>query len=203
MEASTGAVRTATDSSPSQPDPELGLSKGRAAVEKVAQAADSRDSKRELEALGAETHADALEWLLSDEAEDEAVGLKTLEVDISGPGSPPRWVRWTIKPIGADEMKEARKRAQGGLNRAERRRSPNQDIELSEVNLHVLVAATVEPDLVAAAQTKGIADPSVIVRHRFRRKPGLVDQLANEVYAISGYEDEVVRDAPELRAARG
>ena len=203
MEAATGTtVRTANTADADESQSDLGLSKGREAVEKVAEAADSRASQKELAALDAETHADALEWLLSDEAEDESVGMKRLEVDISGPGSPPRWITWTIKPIGADEIKECRKRA-SGVNRDARRRSPQAEVELAEVNLHVLVAATVEPDLVEAAQKKGIADPSIIVRHRFRAKPGVVDQLANEVYAISGYEDDVVRDAVELRAARG
>jgi hypothetical protein len=53
------------------------------------------------------------------------------------------------------------------------------------------------------ARQKGIADPAMVLRHRFRRKPGLIDQLAAIVLERSGYDDDAIRDAVEVRAGNG
>ena len=35
----------------------------------------------------------------------------------------------------------------------------------------------------------------MVLKHRFRRKPGLIDQLAGRIMDLSGYDEEDVREA--------
>lgn len=151
------------------------------------------------EKLEAEVHRDALDWLLSDEPDEYA--YEKFEIDVAPPGSKdPVWLVWTLRALNADELKAARRLA-SGANRQQRRKASGEEADLSEINLRIVTLATVAPDLHQAAQAKGYADPSHVLKHRFRNKPGIIDQLASKVLTISGYEEEAIRDAVEVRAA--
>jgi hypothetical protein len=80
-------------------------------------------------------------------------------------------------------------------------------VDATEAGLRTVVYGTVEPDLAEAARRKGLTAPDPawgpmqIVKHRFRHKPGLVDQLTAEIFDISGFDEEDVRETKEVKAA--
>ena len=160
-------------------------------IEKLAQpSGDKRASATEL--------LDATEWLLGDEeAEEDA--LKTLEINV-GSSEHKKIVQWTIRAIEPDEMRTIRRRAMG-MNRGQRRRAgTDQQIDDFQANLLIVTEATVVPDVREVARSKGIADPSGVVLTRFRRKPGLIDQIAAEIMLFSGWDEDDIQDK-EVEAA--
>lgn len=154
--------------------------------------------------LSAEQHMDALEWLLADE-EDEVELTKSLDINI-GTSQAKRWVTWVIKPVDQEVLRSIQ---QATTNRRQRRAGQTGDIDAETASLRTIVFGTVEPDLVKAAQTKGLEAPDPawgpmqVVKHRFRHKPGLLDQLTAEIFDISGFDEEDVRESKEVKAAQG
>ena len=143
--------------------------------------------------------ADATDWLLSDTEDAEEIAVKTVELNVGTPEHR-KVIEWTFRAISGDEMRVVQRRAQQGTS--SRRRAMTQgETDNAYANLLVVTEATVHPDLRAAAQSKGIADPAEVVRHRFQRKPGLIDQLAAEIMLFSGYDEDDLQDAKEVRAA--
>lgn len=139
-----------------------------------------------------ETEIDATEWLLSTElVGEEAEPEPTLcKLNIGTPEKR-QIVEWWVRPLDGDSFKAFRQRAMGS-NRSARRASPGavvQEMDDQLYHLLVVTAATVTPDLRAAAKAKNVADPSLIVKHRFRHKPGLVTQISGVVSDISGYDE--------------
>lgn len=154
--------------------------------------------------LPPEAQQDALEWFLSDE---EMPMNKTINVNIGTPDSP-RLVAWTIKAIDGEQIKHARKMAEEGGSRASRRRQTGAVVEVDaqEANARIVVAGTEYPDLREVAQVKqqraGFQErrpdpdaPAVeVLKWRLRHKPGLIDQLAGEILALSGYDDDDIQE---------
>ena len=138
-------------------------------------------------------HSAALEWLLSDEPDAEGEYEHTIEVNV-GTADKERFIEWTIRPVDLDELRRIRRQATG--SRAARRAGADGFDEVAG-NLRVVIAGTVEPDLVAAAREQNTS-PDFVLRARFSRKPGLLAQIAGEIMALSGYDDEDVR---EVKAA--
>lgn len=152
----------------------------------------------------AEQADEALAWLLSDEGGDGSFITKVLELNIAG-GSAERWIKWTIRSVDRDVLRSIQRAAAG--NRSQRRQG-NTDPDAGEANLRIVANATIAPDLDAVVARKGIGeapDPMyariTVLRHRFRDKPGLIDQIAGEVLDLSGYDDEDVRESQEVKAA--
>lgn len=156
---------------------------------------------------------DALSWLLADDDEGEDTRVETWQFNI-GTEEMPEWIDWTIRPVDADTMNAMRQRVRG--NRTQRRArggSGEADFDVQQFNLMMVVAATVEPNLQEAATAKNVATadpfdgPVVLLKHRFRNKPGIVDQIAQKVMLFSGYDEDDARRAttPEavmVRAAK-
>lgn len=143
--------------------------------------------------------ADATDWLLSDAEDEEDIATKTVELNIGTPEHR-KVIEWTFRAISSDEMRIVQRRAQQGTS--SRRRAMTQgETDNAYANLLVVTEATIHPDLRGAAQSKGIADPAEVLRHRFQRKPGLIDQLAAEIMLFSGYDEDDLQDAKEVRAA--
>jgi len=152
--------------------------------------------------LTAEQHVDALEWLLADEEEDDSGFTRTLELNI-GTAGVKVWMTWVIRPVDRETLRALRESG----NRRQRRAGQFREVDTDEASLRIIATATVEPDLVEAARRKGIEAPDPafgpmeIIQHRFRRKPGLVDQVVGEIFDLSGYDEEDVREAKEVKAA--
>lgn len=137
--------------------------------------------------LTAQEATSALDWFLSD-SPNEASGLqKVVEVNV-GSAENPHWIAWRIRAVDMDELRHIQKISE----RAAGRKGEDDMVG----TLKVIVAGTVDPDLSAATLQKGgIADPAMALRQRFRHKPGLLGQIAGEIMAISGFDDEDVREA--------
>ena len=133
----------------------------------------------------------ALEWFLStDPEEDDEV--TTIEINV-GTADKPRFIPWTIRSIDLDVLRRIRRQAMSG-NRAARR-AGGQEVDEIAANLRIILEGTVKPDIAAAARELGIADPATALRLRFKRKPGLLGQIAAEIMSLSGYDEEDVREA--------
>lgn len=133
----------------------------------------------------------ALEWLLSDTEED---GDNTLTFELNVGGAKPgqeHMIRWTIQPVDGELIRRIRRNAVAGR---QGRRNAQEGGDNEMVNRRLVVAGTVEPNISQAAQQLGIADPAMVVERRFRRKPGLIQQLAVEILSLSGYDDDDVRE---------
>jgi hypothetical protein len=141
---------------------------------------------------------EATAWFLSDEEEEET---ELVQLNI-GSAEEPRWINWTIRSVDAEVLRRIQR---SGQSRAQRRRGGGMnvaDVDMQEANVRIVVEGTVRPDLVQIAHKKGVpesADPAsaaiTVLKHRFRRKPGLIDQLAGRIMDLSGYDEEDVREA--------
>lgn len=168
---------------------------------------------REAQALPAEDVVDAMEWLLGDEMAGGVQGSQTWKVNI-GSDDNPRYTEWTITALDADTLNTIRAQSRSvptAANRAARRatRGVEGEIDVYEMNLRMVAAATVYPDLRDAAKKRGLeaADPILgpveLLRGMFRLKPGIVSQLAGFIMQFSGYDEEdVVRSTPEITMVR-
>jgi hypothetical protein len=182
-------------------EPEETADSGRDAVEVAAK------SPGHARNLSDEAKMDALEWLLTDTDEDDSPVTQKWQFNV-GTEDVPIWIDWVIRPIDADTMTALREQARGA-NRQQRRAARETDIDVSLFNLRMVATATVEPDLRVAAERKGVvsADPLYgaveLLKHKFRGKPGIVDQIASKVMLLSGYdEDDLRRATPETTMVR-
>ena len=157
----------------------------------------------------------ALDFFLSEEGQavlEEEV-THTLVLNFGGPTDedwrvidpdrPPRKILWTIKPVEETVITRIFREAAGagGQNRAQGRRARGPADE--NTNLRIVAAGTADPAPEAVAQATGIADPTTAFKAWFRRKPGLITQVADAILDLSGFNDDDVRDAREVRAAQG
>jgi hypothetical protein len=160
----------------------------------VAEAA-KLDGKQKTD-LPPEVEDAALAWFLDDE---EPEFTRTLELNV-GTDEDPKWIPWTIRALDADEIRRLNKQSEGG-NRAGRRGLNTGERDPDLASRRIVCAATVKPDLVEVAKAKGVQvahgdalwAPMQVLAWRFRAKPGLIIQLANDVFGLSGYDDEDIR----------
>lgn len=157
----------------------------------VKAAAESKNPDR----LDPATQQSALDWFLSSEpigGKDGDITVVRLNV---GSEDEPRWIEWKLRPIELDALRSIRKRA---ANTREARRTGN--IDEFRVNLEIVAAATVEPNLAQAAEQMG-GDPVETLRARFYNRPGYITQLAGKVLTASGFDEEDVQDTTQVAAA--
>jgi hypothetical protein len=143
-----------------------------------------------------ETADAALDWLLSDEP-DETGETLPLELNIgSAREGQEKWITWMIQPVDGEVIRRIRRQSTSG--RAARR-AGQQGGDDDQANRRIVVAGTAAPNVVEAANQRGLADPASLIELKFRRKPGLVQQLVVEILSLSGYDDDDVR---EVQAAK-
>lgn len=144
---------------------------------------------------------DATEWLLGAVSDTEDIThVLTLNV---GSHAKQHKINWTIKALDGAVIRRIREEAAG--NRAARRQGGASLLADSnrafQANVKVVVEGTVKPDLKAVAAQRGLAAATLLIEEGFRRKQGMVDQVAAEIMALSGYDDDDVQDAVEQGAA--
>lgn len=200
----TNDLRFQEGAEAAEPDERAGVPK---AIEKASVGV------REAQVLEPEEVVDAMEWLLGDEMAGGTQGEQTWKVNV-GTDEHPRWVEWTISALDADTMNQIRAQARVSptANRAARRAQRGADaseVDMYEMNLRIVAAATIYPDLRDAAEKRGLAaadpvyGPVELLRGMFRLKPGIVSQIAGFVMQFSGYDDDdVVRATPEITMVR-
>lgn len=165
------------------------LTDGAEAVKKVA------ESKKP-DKVDPAVQQSALDWFISSEPiGGKDGGLTTVRLNV-GTEDAPRWIEWKLRAIELDALRSIRKRA---ANTREARRTGN--IDEFRVNLEIVAAATVEPDLGAAAEALGSGDPVETLRQRFYNRPGYITQLAGKVLTASGFDEEDVQDTTQVAAA--
>lgn len=133
----------------------------------------------------ADERSSATAWFLEADAEDDFTSSFQLNVGVSEE----KWITWTVRPVDRDTIDKLRKTY----------REKDGEVDASAVNLRIAVEGTVDPDLMSPAIRGKYADPGDALRFRFRHKSGLIDQIANKVVEISGYDDTDVR---EVEAAK-
>jgi len=131
----------------------------------------------------------ALEWFLSEEPDEDLEPTHTIEINV-GVGEKQQWITWVVRPIDGDELRRIQR-----STAALRRRGRQDDLAIDQLgNLKVIVAGSVEPDIEAIGQERHV-QPEAILLQRFKKKPGLIAQMATQIMALSGFDDEDVRDA--------
>jgi hypothetical protein len=134
--------------------------------------------------------AETTEWLLSDEPTE--VITRKLRVRIGGSDEDPRFASFIVGAISMDTIRLAERDA-SGANRAQRRGGTgNQKYDEQRANLRVIVEATLKPDLKEISGAKGVADPTELLQKRLSHRPGVIAQIAGQVMAISGFDDNDV-----------
>lgn len=166
----------------------------RDAVDKIGEA-------RNPKAVDRETAQDALDWFMADEGE-EADPVYTIEVNVSTDLTHPRVIAWQFKPMGSERIDVLRRMFSVPLNRDQRRSGQVAELNTARFNAALVFESTVNPDLQAALATRGESDGARLVTHRFRHKPLLVDQIAGQILEMSGGNEEDVRTAKEVVAAK-
>jgi len=151
------------------------------------------------EKLTPQAQTDALEWFVGID-EDEAPETKPLKLNF-GTDETPKWITWTICPVSMETMRAIRQRAT--QSRAARRTG---SVDEYRVNLEVVAAGTVDPDLQEAARRMheaktGPLDPVECVRIRFQKKPGFIAQIAGHIMSLSGFDDDDVQEVEQVAAA--
>jgi hypothetical protein len=188
----SGSTSSAASGPPPTPSPDDGNGapdggnvtpgKERAAVEAAGRGDD----------LTPEDERYAVQWYLDPKiVEDEEPTILRLNINIAGPDQPKRKVQWILRGVDRDRIKQIR--------RDSRNPRTNEEDEML-VNLKLAVEGTVFPDLTDPEVRGQFVDPADALRLRLlRKKPGLIDQLANKVMAISGYDDD---DVEEVEAGK-
>jgi hypothetical protein len=140
--------------------------------------------------LGDDEVEDATAWLLSDASDQEEAAKRTLQVNV-GSDDDPTIVGWTIRAIDGDELSGIQKI----INNPRELRRAGGEPDQFDMHARTVIAATLDPDLRAAAREQGMQKrPSEWLRRKFIHKPGLIPQLAAEIMQLSGFDDTHVRE---------
>jgi hypothetical protein len=142
-----------------------------------------------------EVEMDATAWLMDSEGPtEEEIAPTSMRINIGTPETGPRWIIWKVVPLPAGEFKKFRRAAMG--NRQQRRQVMQGDATAMDdflYNRMVVAAATVHPDLQAAAAAKSVGGIKVdvldVLAHRFAAKPLLISQISGVVSDISGGDE--------------
>lgn len=131
----------------------------------------------------------ALDWFLAEDPDEDLEQTHTIEINV-GVGDKEHWISWVVRPIDGDVLRRIQRQTSNM-----RRRGRQDDLAVDQLgNLKVIVAGSVEPDIESIAEQQG-KQPEAILLRRFAKKPGLIAQLATQIMALSGFDDDDVRDA--------
>lgn len=210
-----GRTGTAGTITPIQPEPTLSgeplkdLSEGdtepRASIdpaEAVKAAADPAVT-RNPKALDERAVSAATAWFVdADEAvaSESEIETKTLEINWGDDDNPDR-MNWTVKAVDGDLLRAIRKRE--SLTKEARRTGIPDEYS---IQLQVIVAGTVDPDMAEAAKMRSAQTGERItsldmVRRRFKKRPGFVPQIATHIMRLSGFDDESITEQDQVTAA--
>ena len=139
----------------------------------------------------------ALRWLLEDAPDESDLSTKEVTVNV-GSTEKPRKVTLTLRGVDEPKLRQIRRRVNAQAQQAARRRRGGAgEVDETEVNVRVIAEAIVKPDLDDVCKQLGINDKSMWVRRKLAHKPGLITQLAGEVYSLSGYDEDDIEEPGE------
>jgi hypothetical protein len=175
---------------------------GEEAAQRAAGPDDGKDKGKAPADLSQEEEADATAWLLSSFEGDEDAPVQHLRLNV-GSREEPKKIAWTVQAIPRESVNRIRQASEG--NRQQRRSGAfglDQDPEsIYTGNLRIIVEGTVDPDVKAASASVGVPPPEFL-RQAFGHKGGLVDYVAGEILALSGFDPDSVEDAEVAQAPR-
>lgn len=155
--------------------------------------------KREGQELTETTKMDATAWFMSEEPE-ETIAFRRLEINVSADPDRIIEVEWVVKALTRERITQIREEAAtstAGRRRA--RRDENMTGDTALANARIAAEGTLSPDLRDPKVRGQFTDPVDALKHRFKHKPGLIDQICGHVIEVTGYNDEDVR---EIEAAK-
>lgn len=136
------------------------------------------------EKLDGAEHSAATAWFL--ETDMEEVAKETFEIDVSSNPDEPRWIPWTVCALSRERIQTIRREAVTG-------KGAEAVADDMGANLRIAAEGTIDPPLKEGDLRGKYADPADALRFRLRHKPGLIDQIANKVISVTGYDDDDVR----------
>lgn len=148
--------------------------------------------------IDGQTRDDATAWFLSDEV--ESVASDEIDLNVGGTigSGREKWVRFRVQvvPGGRERIRDIRRECMVTNAAGER------EVDDTEANAKIAAEGLLTPDLSKSENRRvrgqDYFDPVDALNARFAHKPGLIDQLANKIVAITGYDDKDVR---EVKAA--
>jgi hypothetical protein len=159
--------------------------------EAVLRAAESVEAAKDMDPT---EKLDAVQWFLEDDP-DEAPAQRKLEIDVSTDPDHPKIITWVIQALERETIQEIRNKARKeSFGRKARRQGAEGEPDVALANARIVAQGTVYPNLKDPKVRGVFADPADALKHRFRNKAGIIDQLAGHVIEVSGYDDESVKE---------
>jgi Phage XkdN-like tail assembly chaperone protein, TAC len=176
--------------------PEPPNAEDRRLVERVAQTEEKGD-------LPVEEQIEALDYLLAAFDREEAPITDRLRVNVGSPQHP-KFINWEISSLPGSSIRKIREQAVSlrGMRRTGGGSLASQAEALFMANVRIVVEGTMTPNIREAAAARQVADPGEFLQMALEYKQGLIDQIANEIINLSGFDDDDVQDA-EVRAGLG
>lgn len=148
---------------------------------------------------------DATVWLLQSFADELEPAQHTLKLNV-GSLSKARWIKWRIQAVRREVIDKLRDETLPSQNRAMRRGGASTTMQEQQnaqwkLDIKLVLAGTVEPDLRAAVKSTGFADAEAFVEDAFKFNSGLVSIISNSILTLSGYDEDNVQDQVEGAAA--
>lgn len=147
--------------------------------------------------INSQMQADATAWFLSDNPEE--VAFDWIKLNVGGPRGSGREkdVPFKIGSLPRERINEIRRESERMNARGA------MEVDAGEANLKIAVEGLLVPNISgdpAMRKVRGqqYQDPADALRARFAHKDGLIDQIANKIVELSGYDD---KDVMEVRAA--
>lgn len=154
---------------------------------------------KQADTLNETEQEDATEWLLGAFDDPPAV-TNTLSVNVGGIGSHRREILWEIKAIPGPMIRKIRDQAEMLV----RRQGPNPSGMGSagfNANVRIVIEGTTSPDIRQVAKRRNVVDAADVLMMALENKQGLIEQIAGSILTLSGYDQDDVQDALEVRAA--
>lgn len=170
--------------------PETAEAAGSRLIERVADSAE----------LNEQDQQDAVDFLLAafNETLPDDTFQDRLYVNVGTPRKPKK-ILWVIRALSRPEIR----RIEEGVARSrdvQQGRNASPDLRY-QTSLRIVVEGTVSPPLNELAVGIGIVSGIEFLEESLKMKSGLIEQLAGEVYGLSGYDQTDVSDATEVKAA--
>jgi hypothetical protein len=142
---------------------------------------------------------EALEFLLDafHERLPETAYQDRLYVNVGTPRKPKK-ILWVIRALERHEIRRIEESVQSSRGVRDGRGASPEIRFLTSVR--IVVEGTVTPDLRAGAKQIGLASPHDFLEESLKFKSGLIEQIAGEIYGLSGFDQADLSDATEVEA---
>jgi hypothetical protein len=143
---------------------------------------------------------EAIDFLLAafHETLPEASFQDRLLVNVGTPRKPKR-ILWVIRALSRPEIRRIEESV-ANSREVQQGRNASPDLRY-QTSVRIVVAGTVSPPLNDLAINIGLVSGIDFLEEALKMKSGLIEQLAGEIYGISGYDQSDLTDATEVKAA--